>query len=416
MRVLVIGSGLIGVATAYWLRRHGHDVTVLDREEGPGRETSFANGALLTPSMSEPWNSPGSWRVLLVSLGRSNAPMQLRMRALPGLVGWGIKFLRNSTPTTFRRNTLSNLRLALHSMSVLRALREETGIDYGCATRGTLRIFRDAAALDNAFNAALQLLDGAAPVRRLSPKEVVTLEPGIAPIERKLAGALHYESDETGNAYRFCVELTERARQLGVEFFFRTEVTSIQLRSGAVNAVSSGERHFSADRYVVAAGSYSPLLLRQIGLDLPVRPVKGYSLTFNNDNQTALRIPILDDQLHAAVVPLDGNIRVAGTAEFTGYDRSPNPARIRNLVSLLKQVLPEAHFDPQSGKPWCGLRPMSADGVPIIGATRIANLLVNTGHGPLGWTLAAGSGQLLADLVSGERPSIDPAPYSLRHR
>jgi D-amino-acid dehydrogenase len=414
MNVLVVGSGLIGVTTAYFLRCRGYQVTVIDREEGAGRDASFANGALLTPSMPEPWNAPGCWRVLLASLGRPDAAFQLRLRALPALAGWGVTFLRNSRAAVFERNTLTNLRLALHSLKVMESLRQQTGIEYDRATPGTLRVFRDAAALDRATAAANRLSSEGLTFRRLSPKEIVELEPGLAPIVARLAGALHYRTDERGDAYRFCVALADHLRQRGVEFRFRTEVLSLEVHSRRVTAAMSVGERFVADRYVVAAGSYSTPLLRHIGIHLPVRPAKGYSITFDTGrNLRSLSIPVVDNDWHAAVVPLGARIRVAGTAEFAGFDRTLNPDRVRNLLRLLREVLPEAHFDPADAKPWCGLRPMSADGVPIIGPTPISNLVVNTGHGHLGWTMAAGSAHLLADLMSGESPCLDPTPFYL---
>jgi D-amino-acid dehydrogenase len=415
VKVVVIGCGLIGVTTAYFLRRHGHEVTVIERQEGPGRETSLANGSLLTPSMAEPWNSPGSWRVLLASLARSDSPLQLRLRALPGLTEWGVRFLLNSRRAAFRRNTLANLRLALHSMEVMRALRAETGIEYGHAAVGTLRVFRDRAAMDRAVAASGRLIEAGLNYEVLEKRALVEREPALAPIADELAGGIHYPADESGNAYRFCVALAEHARKAGVEFRFRTGVTALETRASRVSAAMIGTERVVADAYVVAAGSYGAPLLKRLGLDLPVRPAKGYSITIEGLRQTpALRIPVVDDDLHAVVVPLEGAIRVAGTAEFAGFDLTLQEARIRNLVNLVQRVLPREHVDPANAKPWCGLRPMSADGVPIIGPTPLSNLHVNTGHGHLGWTMAAGSGELLARLMSGEAAAIDPAPYALQ--
>jgi len=414
MRVLIIGSGLIGVTSAYFLRLRGHEVTVIDRAEGPGREASFANGGLLTPSMASPWNTPGCWRELLSSLGRPDAAMQLRLRVLPSLAAWGCTFLRNSRVQAFERNVLSNLRLALHSLLVMETMRQESAIEYGRAARGSLRIFRNEASLDQATRAANRQLSEGLGFQRLSSREAISLEPALAPIARQLAGALHYKADEVGDAHRFCVALTNHLRQQGVEFCFRTEVSSLMLRSGQLTAVLSERGHLAADCYVVAAGSFSTPLLRSVGVRLPVRPAKGYSVTLDDpQKRPALRIPLVDDHLHAAVVPLEGVIRVAGTAEFAGYDRTLNPRRIRGLMTLLKDVLPRAPLDSSTARSWCGLRPVSADGVPIIGPTPISNLWVNTGHGHLGWTMAAGSAQLLADLVSEASPSIRPAPYAL---
>lgn len=413
MKVVVIGCGLIGATTAHCLRRRGHEVTVIERQDGPGRETSFANGSLLTPSMAEPWNSPGSWRVLLASLARSDSPLQLRLRAIPGLTEWGVRFLLNSRRAAFRRNALANLDLALHSIEVMHAVRAETGIEYGRAAVGTLRVFREPAAMDRTIDASGHLIAAGLKYEVLQTTALVALEPALAPISAQLAGGIHYPADESGNAHRFCVALAEHARKAGVEFRFRTEVTALETRSNRVSAVMIGSERVVADAYVVAAGSYGAPLLKRIGVELPVRPAKGYSITVEGLRGTpALRIPVVDDDLHAVVVPLEGVIRVAGTAEFAGFDLTLPEVRIRNLVNLVQQVLPQERFDPANVKPWCGLRPMSADGVPIIGPTPLSNLHVNTGHGHLGWTMAAGSGELLASLMSGDTPAIDHAAYA----
>jgi D-amino-acid dehydrogenase len=413
MKIVIIGSGLIGVTTAYFLGRSGHEVTVLDRQSGPGLETSFANGALLHPSMPEPWNSPGCWRVLLASLGRADAALKIRLRALPSLLHWGSQFLRNSKVAAFERNSLSNLRLARYSLDVMSTLRQQANIEYGRVARGSLRIFREGDALDRADGVARDRVSEGLSCRRLSSSEVVDLEPALEPIAASLKGGLHYQCDEIGDAHRFCVELTESARRCGVDFQFGTEVTCLRLHRKRVVGVECRKRQFVAEHYIVAAGSYSSLLLRPLGVELPVRPAKGYSITAAADPaQAGLRIPVIDDQMHAAVVPLGSSIRVAGTAEFAGYNLDLQPARIGNLVGLLKGVLPRTTVAADRVRPWCGLRPLSADGVPIIGETEISNLMVNTGHGHLGWTMAAGSGQLLTDLLCGRSPAIDPRPFN----
>jgi D-amino-acid dehydrogenase len=415
MKVVVIGSGLIGLTSAWFLRRRGHEVTVLEREAGPGRQTSFANGALLSPSMPEPWNAPGCWRALLHSLGRPEAALKLRLAALPALGGWGIRFLRNSSVERYLRNTRSNLRLALYSREVLQLLRQQTGLVYGQAARGSLRIFRERASLARASAAVARWSGGEVEFRSLSTAQALELEPALAPIGGELAGALYCPIDETGDAHRFCVALAEQARAAGVEFRFGVQVRALEIAAGRVTAVRTADEWLIADGYVLAAASYSAPLLKPLGIGLPVRPAKGYSVTFAADEgkPPPLHLPIADDDLHAVVVPLDGAVRAAGTAEFAGYDLALRPERVRNLLNLVAKVLPEAGLDPAAARPWCGLRPMSADGVPVIGATGLPNLWVNTGHGPLGWTMAAGSGQLLADLLSAQTAAIDPAPYAL---
>ena len=414
MKALIIGSGLIGVSSAYFLARGGWEVTVLDRQDGPGQETSFANGSLLTPSMPEPWNAPGSWRVLLKSIGRSDSALKLHLKALPHLSGWGTAFLRNSSAEPYQRNTIKNMQLALYSREVLMRLRAEIGIEYGGDFRGSLRVIRDAPALERALAWSERLRAHGVTYRRLTADEVVELEPTLAPIGGQLAGGIHYPMDEIGNAYKFSVALADHARRIGVDFRFRTPVTGIEVRAGSVTAVSSGGERFTADRYIVSAGSYSPLLLKNLGLNIPIRPAKGYSITFERPPlDPPFRLPVADDDFHAVVVPLENVIRVAGTAEFTGYDLTLPEARIQNLLTLVKQVLPTGGFERAQAKPWCGLRPMSVDGVPIIGPTPIDNLWTNTGHGHLGWTMAAGSGQLLADLLTGGSPGVNPDGYAL---
>jgi D-amino-acid dehydrogenase len=412
MRIVIIGSGLIGITTAYLLGCRGHEITVLDREKGPGLGASFANGGLLTPSMAEPWNAPGSWRVLLASLCRSDAAMRLSLRAIPSLAGWGVTFLRNSRASTFERNALSNLRLARYSLETMHSLRAEIPVDYGRAARGTLRIFRTSEALKHARDRATRLVAHGLQLRELTRAEAVELEPALEPIATEVLGAIHYECDEAGDAYRFCVELTEHARRLGVEFRFGLEVDALERTSRQVMTVGSRGHRFGADRFIIAAGSYSAHLVQRLGIRLPVRPVKGYSITLDTaQGPHSLRIPVIDDDFHAVVTPIGSAVRVAGTAEFSGYDLRANPGRICNLMGLLRKVLPEAQFDPKAAKPWSGLRSMSADGVPLIGSTSVENVMINTGHGHLGWTMAAGSARLLTDLICGESPSIDPAPY-----
>jgi D-amino-acid dehydrogenase len=414
MKILIIGSGLIGVTSAYHLARRGHQITVVDSASGPGEGASFANGTLLTPSMPDPWNAPGSWRVLLASLGRSDSPMQVRLRALPALTSWGIKFLRNSSPTAYERNTRSNLRLALYSLQTMEDLRRETGIRYGRTHDGTLRMFRDTYAFEKAQLASEKWVAEGLRCRYLSSTELVAFEPALEPIASSLAGGIHYEGDETGDAYRFCIGMREAAEQRGVRFRFHAQVQKLSVRSGVVVKAVTSREHFSADCYIIAAGSHSALLARTVRIALPVRPVKGYSITFDRPaKEPLLRVPVVDDALHAVVTPLENAIRVAGTAEFCGYDLALRPARIRNLMTLLHAVLPRVQFDSERGKPWSGLRPMSADGVPIIGSTPLPNLFVNTGHGHLGWTMAAGSARILADLICGEPPALDPTPFAL---
>jgi D-amino-acid dehydrogenase len=416
MRVIVIGSGLLGVSTAWALSERGVGVTVIDRSEGPARETSFANGALLTPSMADPWNSPGVFWKLMRWLGRENSPMLLRPSAVPSLIGWGLKFIRYSSPRHYRDNTLNNARLALYSLHALKELRSARHIDYDGKSVGTLRLFRHRTELDAAREMNDWLGQHGVHSRILDRDATIGMEPALAPVAQDLVGAIHYPDDEHGDAFRFCEGLAKAARERGVQFLYGVNVTHLLHEGRRVTGVAAGEQAWGADAVVVAAGSYSPKLVESLDIRVPVQPVKGYSITVPLDGAVpAPRIPILDDELHAVAVPLANRLRVAGTAEFTGFDRSVTPARIENLRYLLARTYPRIAkaSSLERTSPWAGLRPMSCDGVPIIGGTACENLFLNTGHGPLGWTMCVGSGRALADLMTGCRPEIDLAPYSL---
>ena len=417
MNVVVIGSGLLGVSTAWALVERGAEVTVLDRAEGPGRETSFANGAMLTPSMADPWNAPGVlWR-LLRWVGREDSPMLLRPRALPSLIGWGIRFIRYSDRQHYRRNTLLNARLALYSVKALQELRGRINLEYAAGTVGTMRLFREPRELQAALEMVEWLAQHGVQSRVLDREATVALEPALEPIVRDLAGVIHYPGDEHGDAFRFCEALSSHAAERGVRFRYNTTVTRLQSRGKRVVGVIGSSQSWPADAVVVAAGSYSPLLVAGLGIRLPVRPVKGYSITVPLDGaQPKPRMPVLDEALHAVAVPLENHMRLAGTAEFAGYDCTVTEARIENLRVLLSRTYPQIArtVTAEQTSSWAGLRPMSCDGVPIIGPTAYDNLFLNTGHGPLGWTMAVGSGRALADLMLGRAPEIDLAPYALR--
>lgn len=404
MRAVVVGAGLIGLTTALYLRRAGADVTVIDRAEGSGLETSFANGGLLTPGIADPWNSPGVFRRVLRSLGDESSPVLLRPGAIVGLGSWGVDFVRQSRPDRFRRNLIRNVRLANYTLSLMAALREEYPLDYDGRCSGSLKLLRDPVSLRQSVAMAESLVAEGIQHEVLDRDETVAREPALAPIRDRIAGSVYFRADEIGDAHKFCREIERILRHLAVTFRFGVKVNALEVGGGRVTRLRTSDGSIAADAYVIAAGSHSTELCKPLGLRLPVRPVKGYSITVDvGDWSAPPALPILDDSLHAVVVPLGDRIRVAGTAELAGYDRELRPERIRNLVGLLEQSYPDfaAGLDSSQIHPWTGLRPMSSDGVPIIGATALENLFLNTGHGPLGWTLAAGSGKILADLMTG---------------
>jgi D-amino-acid dehydrogenase len=413
MTTLIIGAGVIGMASAHALHQAGEDLVVVDRREGAGCETSRANASLLHPSLVEPWNSPGILQVLLNNLGREDAAVLLRARALPKLLGWGLEFLRQSSPARHQANAVRNLRLAQHSMACMAALRADTGIEYSYYQRGSLTLYREASTLEKARQWYTALAEHGLETRFMDAAEVVDMDPALAPVADRLVGASFAAGDESGDPHAFCRGLRVCLEERGVRFRFGEAVSTLQTEAGRVSGVmlASGEQ-LKADRVVLAGGSYSPMLAAGLGLRLPVRPVKGYSLTLaRGESGMAPNVPASDSFLHLAVVPVgDDHIRVAGTAEFTGYDTTLTPTRVQNLRRLLRQLYPrfEQALDDEELNGWTGLRPMCPDGVPLIGDSGIEGLYVNTGHGHAGWTLAAGSGRLLADIALG-RPTAVPA-------
>lgn len=417
MKIIVIGAGVIGATTAYFLTRDGHDVTVLERAAHPGAETSFANGGLLTPSLSDPWNAPGVASKMLKWIGREDSPLLLRMRALPSLAFWGLRFLANSSPERFRRNMAANAALSFHNLDVLDGLLADETLNFDYQTRGTMKVTRSAGALQNVIRLAEDTRDLDVEFRLLDPDGVVEAEPALAPIRHSLAGGVHFPRDRFGDAAAFSAEIARAAEARGAVFHYGINVDGFIRQGGLLTGVETSAGPRLANAVVLAAGSYSPKLARKIGFGVPVRPAKGYSCTIDTDGwNDGPRIPILDDDLHAVATPLGNRLRLAGTAEFTGYDTRPTKARIDTLVRFFHSTFPELsdRLDGVALNPWAGLRPMSADGVAIIGRGPIENLFLNTGHGHLGWTQAAGSGRMLADIVAGRTPAIDPAPYRPR--
>ena len=416
MRALVLGSGLAGVTAAYYLRKNGFDVTVVDRAAGPGRETSFANGSMITPSLADPWNSPGVFGVLLRSLGREDSPMLLRPSVLPSLFGWGIAFLRNSSQRNFERNYLRNVALVHYSQWMMRDLLQTHPLAFDHTYDGTVKIFRDPRAFDYGIKVAHFLKQSGVQHRQLDRAALLETEPELRSVIDEICGGIAYPGDETGNARLFCEELRRVCAADGVTFRFAENVVDIETERKRVAGLRTAKETLVADVYVLAAGSFSSTWAKHLGFDLPVRPAKGYSISVPMHRwERRPRVPIVDDSLHAALVPVGGVLRVAGTAEFAGYDTSVRPERIDNLRGLLRRVYPQfaESADSVDIQPWCGLRPLTPDGMPIIGRTPLENLYVNTGHGPLGWSMACGSGKAVADIAAGHSADIDMAAFAL---
>lgn len=414
--VAVIGAGLMGTTTAWYLAERGFTVTVVERRDGAGLETSFANGGLLTPSEADPWNAPGTLGRMLRWMGHEDSPLLLRVRAIPAALGWGIRFLLASRPAPHQRATEAILQLALYNLKALADLERQLPLHYDRLSHGTLKIFRDRKALEATQALADRLRPLGLESRVLTPRAAVELEPWLQQAAPRLAGAIHYPQDASGDAYQFTRGLQEQAMNAGVQFRFGTVVTGLRSEGNQVRALQLGDGEIVADRYVLAAGSYSPQLAQRLHLSLPIYPVKGYSVTLGPVTGEPLRIPIVDFEQKVVVTPLGKRLRIAGTAEFNGYDTRPNEKRSASTLRQASALLPEIAKVVKEGEGatyWTGLRPMTCDGPPILGASRYANFFFNTGHGPLGWTLSAGSARLVADMVAERTPEIDATPYSV---
>jgi D-amino-acid dehydrogenase len=394
MKVAVLGAGLIGVTSAWYLRQAGHQVQVLDRREGPGLETSFANGGQVSADHAAPWAGPGVPLQALKWLSREDAPLLFRLRADPAQWRWGLEFLRNCTAARFRANAAQLQRLGRYSRSQLRALRQETGLQYDQVARGILVLHTGGRPFEAGWK---------------TPDECVALEPAVASLKGRLVGGDYYPGDESGDAYKFTAGLAKRCEASGVEFEFGVSLTGFEFTRGKIKRIRTSEsKTIEADAFVIALGSYSPLLAREIGLHLPVYPLKGYSVTMPVKDPAAAWTVSLSDEAHKLVLSrLGDRLRIAGTAELNGYNTEINQVRCAAIVKRVTALFPDAG-DASKATFWAGLRPATPNNLPRVGATKYPNLFLNTGHGTLGWTLACGSGRILADIVSGRRPEIEP--------
>ncbi len=407
MNVVVLGSGVVGVAAAWFLREAGHEVRVLDRQTASGMETSFANGGQISVSHAEPWANPGAIRKLLKWLGRDDAPLLFRLRADPQQWLWGLKFLLECLPGRSRANIVQLVRLGLYSRATLQMLRRQTGIAYDELERGILHLYTEPRDFEAAARTA-DLMRGLG-VDRV-PKtvdECVAIEPALAAARQRIAGGTFAASDESGDAHRFTQQLAERCAQRGVRFDYDCAIERIEAAGGRIEGVRAAGGLVRADAYVVALGSYSAPLLRPIGVPVPIYPAKGYSVTIPVKDPAAAWTVSLSDEAHKLVFSrLGERLRIAGTAELTGFDTTINEVRCRAILERTMTLFPRAG-DAAKAQFWAELRPATPSNVPLIGRTRYRNLFLDTGHGTLGWTHACGSGRAIADIVSGKVPEVD---------
>lgn len=407
MKVLVLGGGVIGVTTAYYLAKAGHEVELVERWDGPAKETSHANAGQISPGYASPWAGPGVPLKAVKWLAMRHGPLVIRPRADPAMWRWLLAMLRNCTSTRYAVNKARMVPLAEYSRDCLRALRAETGIAYDERSLGTLQLFRTQAQLDGVAKDVEVLRQFGVPYEVLGREACMGVEPALARAEAAFVGGLRLPDDETGDCRMFTAALAQRCAELGVRFAYRTDVLAINSEGRRAISVltSAGERR--AEAYVVALGSHSTKLLRPLGLRIPVCPVKGCSMTVPIRNEAAAPVStVMDETYKTAITRLGSRIRVGGTAELAGFDLALGAGRQAALVRSFTNLFPFAADLPNASF-WCGLRPMTPDGPPIIGKTPIEGLFLNTGHGTLGWTMACGSGRLLTDIIGGRPTHID---------
>lgn len=413
MRVIVLGSGVIGVASAYYLAQQGAQVTVLDRQAGPAEETSFGNAGQISPGYSTPWAAPGIPFKAVKWMFQHHAPLAINIDGSMWQLQWMAQMLKNCNPASYTINKERMMRVAEYSRDCLKALRETTGIEYENRAKGTLQVFRSEAQLE-AVQRDIQVLEECGVGYALLDREgLAQVEPALAHAQDKLVGGLHLPNDETGDCYLFTNALANKAKALGVDFQFNQQVEGLVVEGDSIKGVRVNGQTLTADRYVLAFGSYSRDFLKPLELNLPVYPVKGYSLTIPIvQPEFAPQSTVLDETYKIAITRFDQRIRVGGMAELSGFNLGLNQDRRATLEMVTQDLFPGGNMAEASF--WTGLRPMTPDSTPIIGATRFKNLFLNTGHGTLGWTMACGSGKLISDIVLNHQTDISTEGLSLQ--
>ncbi|HBM1032225.1 TPA: D-amino acid dehydrogenase [Acinetobacter baumannii] len=413
MRVIVLGSGVIGVASAYYLARQGAEVTVLDRQSGPAEETSFGNAGQISPGYSTPWAAPGIPFKAVKWMFQHHAPLAINLDGSMWQLQWMAQMLKNCNPQSYAVNKERMMRVAEYSRDCLRELKKDTGIHYENRAKGTLQLFRKEAQMEAVQRDISVLEECGVSYELLNGNELGRVEPALANAQDKLVGGLHLPNDETGDCYLFTNALAQIAKELGVNFQFNQNVEKLIVEGDQIKGVQVNGKVLTADRYVLAFGSYSRDFLKPLDLQLPVYPVKGYSLTIPIvDPAFAPQSTVLDETYKIAITRFDQRIRVGGMAELSGFNLGLNEDRRATLQMVTQDLFPGGDMEQASF--WTGLRPMTPDSTPIIGATRFKNLFLNTGHGTLGWTMACGSGKLISDIVLNHKTDISTDGLSIQ--
>lgn len=406
MRIIVVGAGVVGVTTAWYLLKDGHDVTVVERNVGPALETSFANAGGICPGFAGPWAAPGMPIKALRWLFQESAPLKIRPRMDPAQWAWLAQFMMNCTSKRFDRNKVQMQAMAHYSKRCLNELVEETGINYDAGRQGILHLFTTDSemALGRRSSAVLETLG--IEHRLLDASQISSVEPALAQSPQRFSGGIHLTTDETGDCHLFTERLADYARELGVRFLYQTAATQLSVRGNQVIGLETRGETLKADAYVVAAGPFSRRLLSGAGISVPLYPVKGYSLTCEfSDTSCAPLSSVMDEHSKVMITRLGTRLRAAGMAELTGFDTTLRPAAQRLILDRLRTLFPNA-ADYDMAEWWCGFRPMTPDGPTRVGRTAIPNLFINVGHGSNGWTQACGTSRVLADTVSGRTPHL----------
>ena len=415
MKVVILGSGVLGVLTAYELGKRGFSVTVLERNAECATETSFANGGQLSYTHAEPWATPSVLGKLPKWLVHSDSPLVIRPRLDADMIRWGLKFLGNCTTNRANMNSVNLLRLGLYSKDKFDEIRAETGVEFDYNNKGILHIFSTEQEFDHAKKQYEFQAKFGSEHRVLSRDQCLSVEPVLANTPRHIVGGIHAVQDEIGDTYMFCRAIEKIATErYGVKFEYGVSISDINVEAGAIRSVTTDKRDYTADAYVMALGVASPLFLRKLGIHVPIYPMKGYSITVDA-NEHCPHASITDASHKIVYTRMGNRLRVAGTAEFAGYNLRINEKRITPMVKAGKELLPHANWDQEIGK-WACLRPSTPDGLPILGRTPLSNLHLNTGHGTLGWTQAAGSAALVADSIEGKPPGILVSGLTLKER
>lgn len=412
MRVIVIGGGVVGVVTAYWLAQDGAEVVVLEREASLAQVTSYATGGHIAPGHSGAWASPGSLRTLIRSLHRRNLSFRLDPRADPHFLRWAFGYVRNCTPERYRHNTRIKIRLAMYSRNRLIEIRERTGVTYDDTARGAVFFYRSEAGLRAATRRVRLWRDAGVDLQVVDAAGLRALDPRLGPVADQAAGALYSPIDEVGDTRLFTQRLAEVAQASGVSFRAGTEVLSFERRDARITGAVTRSETFQADAFVLATGGASRELTRGLGFSLPVFPVRGYTVTVPARRNVIPPIGMVDEEGLLAIARLGNRVRLGGTAEFGRTDRRLDRAGIDRQVALARGLFPDG-ADWDQPDPYVCLRPMTTDGPPVLGASPWMNLFLNVGHGHIGWTMAAGSGKVISDLVAGRRPAVDIAGMTL---